>query len=297
MSIERFNERSGAGVLVFRDKMWVIAGEENLEWKSDVWSSVDGKEWVLETDAPGFCGRYNHRVIEFQDRLWVLGGKDENFRDLRDLWTSRDGIHWVEVKIENRSFNTPISLSYVFANKLWLAFGDGGDLWSTEDGVAWQIESRRYHYPDGAKDIVECDKKLWLFSKDKLENSNRVWSSEDGLHWDLIELDTREITEKRDINVLLHNDEIWVFTYSLLEDRAWLYTSKNGKNWQKKSGSIYFGDIDVEDAYLVVFDNELFVVGGGRKISLDDERKWTDNPNLNWVEQAPDGFYSDLKFA
>eukprot|EP00903_Cladosiphon_okamuranus_P004449 g4447.t1 len=295
MNIDRFSERSGTGVVVFNDRMWVIAGEENLEWKNDVWSSVDGKNWTLETENAGFCGRYNHKVFVFKNKLWLLGGSDDNFNQLKDIWSSADGVTWKHEVIPERDRVSAVSLSYVFNEKLWLAFGAGADLWATKDGSAWQMESSKYLYPEGAKDIVECGGKLWLFSTSASSGVNRVWSSEDGIQWNLMELNTAEFAKQTELNVLLHNDEIWLFTYTSIDERAWLWTSKDGQSWTKKSGSIYFGNIDVKDAYLVVFDGQLFVVGGNRQISMDDKENWSSNEGLDWVDQAPEGFYSDAQ--
>lgn len=297
MSIDRFSERSGTGVVVFNDKMWVIAGEENLEWKNDVWSSKDGKNWALETGSAEFCGRYNHKVFVFKDKLWLIGGADDSFCKLNDIWSSENGVSWRQEVIAERKGTSVVSLAYVFDSKFWLAFGSKGDLWSTENGSDWKLESNRYMYPKGVKDVVECGGKLWLFSKTDSTSGNRVWSSEDGISWSLIELNTPGFTDQKDLNVLLHKDEIWLFTYSSIDERAWLWTSKDGKSWTKKSGSIYFGNVDVEDAYLVVFDNQLFVVGGNREISVDDKDNWKSNECLDWVDEAPKGFYSDVRFA
>lgn len=297
MSIDRFSERSGTGVVVFDDKMWVIAGEENLEWKNDVWSSNDGKNWMLETESAEFCGRYNHKVFVYRDRLWLIGGSDDSFSKLNDIWSSKDGISWKEEVVSEKKGAAVISLAYVFDGKLWLAFGSRGDLWSTEDGSNWALESSKYMYPSGVKDVIECGGKLWLFSKASSNMGNKIWSSEDGINWNLIELNPPDFTDQKDLNVLLHKDEIWLFTYSSIDERAWLWTSKDGKNWKKKSGSIYFGNVDVEDAYLVVFDNQLFVVGGNREISVDDKDNWSSEEGLSWVDEAPEGFYSDVKLA
>ena len=49
--------------------------------------------------------------------------------------------------------------------------------------------------------------------------------------------------------------------------------------------------------YLVVFDNQLFVVGGNREISISDQKNWSPEQSPDWVESAPDGFYSDMKLA
>ena len=295
MSIDRFRDRTGAAGIVFNEKLWVIGGEEDLEWKSDVWCSPDGEDWTEVTEAAPFSPRYNHKVYILNEKLWVVGGSDETFNTLTDVWFSSDGSNWAEVSIEGRKNTSALSLSFSFKNKLWLAFGAGRELWSTLDGVSWHLETDQYEHPHGAREIVECNGKLIMFTRDS--EVNRIWYSEDAIRWSVTELQTQEFIEGDDVNVLLHGDEVWVFTYNPIDERALLWTTKDGKNWSKKTGSIYFGQVDMNDAYLVVFDKNLYVVGGNREIRTEKAEKWSKRKDLNWVETAPDGFFSDFKMV
>jgi len=297
LSIERFRDRTGSAGIVFDNKLWVVGGEEDLEWKNDVWSSLDGEDWTLVTEAAPFSPRYNHRVYVVNGKLWVVGGADEGFKKLRDVWFSPDGLNWTEVSIDEQRRHSAVSLSFCFQDKLWLAFGFGKELWSTSDGSNWTLESDRYAYPRGAKEIVECNNKLIMFTRDKDTHVNRVWSSEDAINWAVTELKTDAFIEGDNVNVLLHKEEIWVFTYNPIDERASLWTSRDGKEWNKKTGSIYFGQVDVNDAYLVVFDGELYMVGGNREIRQGNTEKLSKKKESDWVDVAPEGFYSDFKMA
>ena len=49
-----FSPRQNHGVAVFDNRLWVIGGDANRNYTNDVWSSHDGKIWILETEHAGF---------------------------------------------------------------------------------------------------------------------------------------------------------------------------------------------------------------------------------------------------
>lgn len=76
----QFSPRRGHSSAVFRDRVWVIAG--NL--RNDLWSSKDGKTWKEETEVINFSGRGYQPAEVFQDKLWVVGGWAGSL--LNDVW-------------------------------------------------------------------------------------------------------------------------------------------------------------------------------------------------------------------
>jgi hypothetical protein len=76
----QFSPRRGHSSAVFRDRIWVIAG--NL--RNDLWSSKDGKTWKEETEVINFSGRGYQPAEVFQDKLWVVGGWAGSL--LNDVW-------------------------------------------------------------------------------------------------------------------------------------------------------------------------------------------------------------------
>lgn len=101
-----FNPRYSHTTVVFKDKIWLIGGEDgDLEF-NDVWSSNDGINWVKETENGNFLPRFSHSSFVFQDKIWIIGGVNseqgagEGF--LNDVWSSSDGKSWNEV-IQNDS--------------------------------------------------------------------------------------------------------------------------------------------------------------------------------------------------
>ena len=70
-----WSPRIAAGVVVFKDKMWLLGGTENYYFgderslKNDVWYSSDGKEWKLATADAGWSPRAYHQAVVLGDKI------------------------------------------------------------------------------------------------------------------------------------------------------------------------------------------------------------------------------------
>jgi hypothetical protein len=89
-----FQPRSDAAMTTLAGKLWVIGGSTYTgyphgvsEYQNDVWSSTDGTTWVREMANAPFTRRNLHKIIVFNDRLWLVGGFDGK-STLCDLWYS-----------------------------------------------------------------------------------------------------------------------------------------------------------------------------------------------------------------
>lgn len=66
--------------------MWVIGGADAKgNTLSDIWWSVNGYYWVSTTAKAAFGGRRGMKAVEYRDKIWLLGGRDNN-KIKRDLW-------------------------------------------------------------------------------------------------------------------------------------------------------------------------------------------------------------------
>lgn len=158
------------GMAVFRGKMWLAGGYDGQRYYNDVWNSEDGVNWQKVTEKSAWSPR-NTRLVVFRDQLWLLGGavidghRNPNPDSGNETWTSRDGVNWAEVKVNQtgKTGGTPI----VFDNKLWLIGGnrnDGnfGSAYSvSDDGINWRSHSAPWS-PRGAAVVWEYAGKLYM---------------------------------------------------------------------------------------------------------------------------------------
>jgi len=90
-----FLPRYDHSLTVHNGLLWVIGGSvlggsgsssTGQVVDAEVWSSADGNSWLqVDTQAP-FGGRQQQAAVSFQNRLWVIGGKDSQGNVLNDVW-------------------------------------------------------------------------------------------------------------------------------------------------------------------------------------------------------------------
>lgn len=97
---------------VFRDRIWIIGGENRDSSFSDIWNSDDGIQWTRQAQHLPFGRRSNSQVVQMQDTLYLLNN---------DVWKSADGLHWTLVTKEIVPGTEIFGYAaVVFDEKIWL---------------------------------------------------------------------------------------------------------------------------------------------------------------------------------
>ena len=82
--------------VVYVGRLWVIGGAGVMErvWNAprlnDVWSSVNGTDWVCEVQSAPWTPRHAHACVVFNERLFLLGGNAVD-ANMNDVWSY--GLH------------------------------------------------------------------------------------------------------------------------------------------------------------------------------------------------------------
>lgn len=119
----------------FDDKLWLIGGSQIDQEKTSIgvcWINCKNpsnwKELELKSSDNGPQKRMGHAVLVFQNKIWVMGGRDYAGNALKDVWaldvTIGDVItgewsHLGEAPWDARCLINPV----VFDNKIWLYGG------------------------------------------------------------------------------------------------------------------------------------------------------------------------------
>jgi hypothetical protein len=136
---------------VFKDRMWVMGGTENFyedneqTLKNDVWSSVDGKDWKLETEHAAWNKRTHAQAVVFDGKLWLMGGGRWHPETIpqNDVWCSEDGVNWTLVTPAARWAPRMWFSLVVYRGHMWVLggwskeHGNFGDVWYSKDGREW----------------------------------------------------------------------------------------------------------------------------------------------------------------
>ena len=189
-----WSPRIAAGLVVFKNRMWLLGGTENYYFgddkslKNDVWSSADGKEWKLETADAGWAPRAYHAAVVLNDKIYVYGGGNyvPKYQAFNDVWVSSDGVKWDKVT-DAAPWSPRIWFSGVaYRDHLWVLGGwsdkpskNWGDVWYSRDGKTW----KQYESEGGWKERHEhsafvFQDKLWIAGGHAKPLNSEVWSLE-----------------------------------------------------------------------------------------------------------------------
>lgn len=137
-------------VISFQGKMWVIGGERHYRQGysglavADIFSSADGVHWEEVTDSAGFSRRSNHGVVEFNEKLWLIGGVS-NGKEKNDVWVSENGKDW-RLVLSKGPFIERSDLMLVASDKAIFLMGGYDsdrnrlkDVWKSSNGLDWEL--------------------------------------------------------------------------------------------------------------------------------------------------------------
>ena len=290
---KRFSGRLRHQVATLNNQLFVVSGENQLNNSiNDAWSSSDGVIWnELTSDAP--FAREDHQLVNFKDKLWLIGGSDSSsYKSKNDVWSSADGITW-NLEIAEAAFSGRREHQVkVFADKLWLIGGrdvDGinqNDVWSSVDGKTWILELE--HAPFAGRhqhQVVVHDAKLWVIggfiypgSGISKEIYNDVWSSVDGVNW-IEESSYVSLLRREFFRIISFDNKLWLFGgLDGPSHKNDIWTSTDGTNWQQRVTDAVFPQRFAPA--LTTFDNRIWLIGGARFGHKNDV--WSSDDGLQW---------------
>jgi hypothetical protein len=166
--------------VAFKNKMWVIGGLTRISLSAgiitshsnDLWSSADGTTWEKATENTLFPPRCYHSSLVYDDKLWVIGGRDSLYNPMNDVWYSSDGAAWTKATASADFSPRQGHTSLVYDNKLWIIGGYGfdesdmvKDVWNSTDGVAWSRTSDSTGFaPRAFHSSVVFHDRMWVIA-------------------------------------------------------------------------------------------------------------------------------------
>ena len=215
-----FTKRSRHASTVFNGKIWITGGNFSYgaggEY-SDVWNSEDGVTWFNVKSNAAFGKRFGHKMVVFDNKMWILGGKDADpgSYSQNQVWNSTDGVNWTKIT-DDAGISLPLSSFIVRDNKIWRIGGQSdAAVYSTTDGKTWNLEVKKPPFGQRiAHSVVQYDNKIWVisgadFAISQLNEIPDVWYSEDGKDWKLATKDAGYKPVAFHTSVV-YKDTIWI---------------------------------------------------------------------------------------
>lgn len=265
--LEKIYDADHNRTFAFNDSLWSIQlhkridnSDHSVTLRAKILNSYDGNHWqVVSVDLPFEYGSHIHAVV-FKDKIWLHDGDNNG---VSFLWYSEDGRSWKKTK-GNASF--PPSLYrhgfdwVVFKDRLWVIGGRSQQghavginaVYFTDNGEDWTLAtnqiSDQYTYFNRPRVLTFKDRMYifggiyddWGWSDE--ENNKHVYSSEDGIHWDVYAFPFHEVL-LTGVGLFVHQGRIWITTSKLghhSKYEAFHISSKqpatlfswNGRDWQ-----------------------------------------------------------------
>lgn len=269
-----FSKRSFSSTTVFKDKIWVIGGKDESDTiLSDIWSSPDGLNWTLETDASPFGPINAQSVIVFNNKMWMYSGYNNGLLNNK-IWSTEDGINWVEETNDTMWNRVPFygqnaTTMFIFDNMIWrFAAYDGstGDLtterniWNSSDGKNWTLVSENHGFDQKyGMEVIPFQGKLIGIEGSTLSSNKftKIWQSSNGIDWEVIAENLPfEFGYYSEAQIL--DDKLYMTAGGGYSE---LWFTEDGINWQQA-----IQEKEYPSRYAnatVVFQNKIHIVGGG----------------------------------
>jgi hypothetical protein len=194
-----WSPRIASGLVVFKDKLWMLGGTEDYYFgneknlKNDVWSSVDGKTWKRETANAGWSPRAYLQAVVFNGKIYVIAGGNyvPKYEALNDVWSSEDGIHWVQ-ETKAAPWHPRIWFSsVVYRDHIWVLGGwsnspnrNWNDVWYSKNGKDWtQLKSDVVWKERHEQSTFVFQDKIWITGGHAKPLNAEVWTLDVPKDW------------------------------------------------------------------------------------------------------------------
>lgn len=265
-------------------------GQAKRELELKVFRAFSSPVWEKISDHAPWRPRDSAGELVFKDRIWLFGGYVPE--TVSDVWSTPDGCQWTQHRDVPSSVGVDIPVVLDFKGKIYV-FDVAGVLYSTTDGRDWEQVTEQSPFL-GRRHMggAVFQNKMWVMGgvKDKTLY-NDVWSSEDGVNWEL------EIEHapwcKRQINhtILVYKDKMWLLGGGVMGSSYFPFVAYNdvwctsdGVNWERKTANApwrarIWGST-------VVYKNRMWIMAGYH--SEPESRHfgdvWYSADGIEWIE-------------
>lgn len=305
-SSEMNKTNNSCGYTQAGEKLYVMSGYNGNSTLNDVWSTIDGVNWINEKQYSPYTKRTASKVLYVNKIFYLFGGTDSGIPSIdTDTYISNDAKDWKFYgklpSYGNRvdSFNIAF-----FNNKFWLLglnpTSNHFTLWNSADGKQWVQNS---NVPSWVANLTSNNNfyvfksKLFLLGMDPgssgVPGEMTIWSTNDGTNWNY-ESSPRILTEnipgaRQWANPFVYNNKVWIVSginNNLTGTKYYdVYSSSDGKTWNQVTNTAPFDERWF--AVNIGFINKLWTIGGrsNNRITYFLSDEWNSNDGLSWTKE------------
>jgi hypothetical protein len=244
--------------VTFAGRMWRMGGFEKKGNRflpiSEIWSSLDGRNWTLAIAAPAWRARGGGALVVHNGKLWLLGGTQHQKNEgdqptFNDVWSTENGVDWTEVTPEApwkaRAFHSAIEHD----GRIWIIGGGHwgkspilyNDVWSSSDGINWEEHASEAAWRGRIwATAASYAGLIWVmggFIAKPRSGANDIWYSTDGSNWNPY-LSTPKWPPRVSLCSIVFNDRLWILAGSNGDYINDVWTLKLGQGEVNRSSSL-----------------------------------------------------------
>ncbi|MEO0470809.1 MAG: fibronectin type III domain-containing protein [Bacteroidota bacterium] len=275
---------------------WKVVAKDGKGGETESSVSFFTTRAIVTASAPTVApwdARGGHTVVEFNGKLWVIGGNSCCGGRYNDVWSSADGLSWTEETASAQFPARTVHAATVYDGKIWISGGNSSytsgnefaDVWSSPDGITWtEVTSNAAFSARYSHIMTSYGGKMWVFGGRNVANdlpTNQAWSSTDGSNWTL---------ESNDIGIAInslgelitHRDTLW-YIGGYNDNVRW---SVDGLTWTNRTNEAAFGD-RLQHA-CVSHDDRMWLLTGSLASNATAELPdvWYSDDGARWIEAA-----------
>jgi hypothetical protein len=250
-----------------------------------------GETWQLVGNLPKEIN--NHAVIEFNSKLWVIGGLNLENTMENNVYSSEDGINWTYHN-SHVKFNLPNiteARPFVLGTNLFIAGGIDSTpavtdkIFATKDGNKW-VEVGKLPQPMTYFDIAVKNDRVYAIggSSDGTDVLDNVYMSKDGIVWNELTPIPNPLAQH---TVTIWNDLLLIIggyrtggEMFVLNDK--IFNSIDGEYWGNDGSYPDSGKSFIEQ-FPVTFLDDVFPTVGGGSDGLDNQSAIVYNDELYFI--------------
>lgn len=232
-----------------KNKIWLYGGEEKYFGNSNLYSSINGKDWIEESkfhqdsillsDTPMEKLQFSHikDATGVSERLIVVKAEQSWGRSNGHIFLSENAQDW---RVVNLNVDIDLTDSITLIERPHglpgILIKDGSDkVFYSEMGDVWVEQVSNFPLSQGSigrilkhVDKVDNIEKVWLFS------GSRLWNSLDGITWNLISDEVKRPSDENMVVLSMNHQFVSVVHNSSkgISDQIWY--SDDGIFWYMK---------------------------------------------------------------
>ncbi len=274
-----FGVKSMSNMLQHDGKLWMIGGMQgqdaggNIVFGNDLWFTEDGIKWMKASDDVDYGGRAAHESVEFDGRMWLIGGIAGNYISncKTDVWyTPFKGTPTIT---PSHTVSPTISPTHTISKTFTISptHSVSPTISATPTITETATISATF---TASPDVTDTPTATITISP-------VIGPPPDaGMTWQLATA-AASFSERSGPSSVVFDGKMWVIG-GLNPAGAYndVFSSVDGANWVTETASAAFGPRGFHTS--VVMNNRIWIIGGGPSYGSNYSDVWSSADGINW---------------